>query len=58
VINIANTSETQQKYKQIEELVSQFQQKFRIDKLRSMTLEEHMVGHRDAQGDVNKDYFC
>jgi DNA polymerase III delta prime subunit len=48
----ASTSEAQQLYKQSEELVSQFQQKFSLNKLRSMTLEDYVEGHQ------SKDSFC
>lgn len=50
--NRANTTEAQQLYRQSEELVSQFQQKFSRDKLRSMTLEDYVVGHQ------SKNSFC
>ncbi|MGA2308400.1 MAG: hypothetical protein ABSG57_02480 [Candidatus Bathyarchaeia archaeon] len=48
----ASTQEAQQLYKECEDLTSQFQQKFRRDKIGSMTLPEYVVGHE------NKDSFC
>lgn len=47
-----STPEAQQLFKQSEELTSQFQQKFNRDKLRSMTLQEYVVGYK------NRDSFC
>jgi hypothetical protein len=51
-ISRASTPEAQQLYKQSDELVLQFQQKFSREKLRSMTLQEYVVGLQ------SKDSFC
>lgn len=48
----ASTPEAQQLYKQSEELIFEFQQKFSIAKLRSLTLDEYVEGHK------SKDSFC
>ena len=48
----ANTKEAEELYEQAEKITKQFQQRFSMDNLRSMTLEEYVVGRQ------SKDAFC